>query len=62
MTQRTFNFSANAIDFGNWPAKTQEEAQDQFASDAGYKSWEDMLDRTKEFDDSTVEVREVTGE
>lgn len=55
----TFNFSANAIDFGNWEADTQAAAQDQFAADAGYKDWADMCERAEEFGGNTVEIREV---
>ena len=55
----TFNFSANAVDFGNWAADTQAEAQDKFAADAGYKSWADMVDRADEFGGNTVEIREL---
>lgn len=55
----TFNFSANAIDFGNWTAETQAQAQDQYAQDAGYKGWADMCDRAEEFGGNTVEIREV---
>lgn len=36
---KTFNFSANGLDFGNYSGETQEQAQEAFASDAGYKSW-----------------------
>lgn len=55
----TFNFSANAVDFGNWEADTQAAAQDHFASDSGYKSWADMCERADEFGGNSVEIREV---
>lgn len=55
----TFNFSANAIDFGNWTAETQAQAQDKYAQDAGYKSWADMCERADEFGGNTIEIREV---
>jgi hypothetical protein len=55
----TFNFSANALDFGNWESDTQAEAQDRFAFDAGYKSWADMCERADEFGGNNVEIREV---
>jgi len=55
----TFNFSANAVDFGNWEADTQAEAQDRFASDSGYKNWADMCERADEFGGNSVEIREV---
>ena len=56
---KTFNFSANGLDFGEWAAQNQKGAQDAFASDAGYKSWADMCERAEEFGGNTVEVREV---
>lgn len=55
----TFNFSANGIDFGNWYADTIEVAQDNFAEDAGYMNWNDMMDRADEFGGNTVEVMAV---
>jgi len=32
----TYNFSANGLDFGNYEAASQEEAQEIFAQDASY--------------------------
>lgn len=55
----TFNFSANTVDFGNWTADTQAEAQDKFATDSGYKSWADMVERADEFGGNSVEIREL---
>jgi hypothetical protein len=57
---RTFNFSANALDFGNWEANTQDQAQESFASDSGYKSWAAMVEQADEFGGNNVEVIEVT--
>ena len=57
---KTFNFEANGQDFGEWIANTQEQAQDAFASDSGYKNWADMCERADEFGGNTVEVRELT--
>ena len=57
--QVTFNFSANAADFGNYSADTQARAQDLFARDAGYQSWADMVARAEEFGGNSVEIREV---
>jgi hypothetical protein len=54
-----FNFSANNLDFGNWSADTLENAKEQFASDAGYKSWSAMVDQANEFGGNTVEITEV---
>jgi ABC-type branched-subunit amino acid transport system substrate-binding protein len=56
---KTFNFSANAQDFGNYAAATQEAAQEAFASDAGYKSWAAMVEQAEEFGGNSVEIREV---
>ncbi len=56
---KTFNFSANAQDFGNWIAATQIDAQEAFASDAGYKSWAAMVEQAEEFGGNSVEIREV---
>ena len=55
----TFNFSANAVDFGNWTADTQAEARERFAADSGYKSWADMVERADEFGGNAVEIREL---
>jgi ABC-type branched-subunit amino acid transport system substrate-binding protein len=57
---KTFNFSANAQDFGNWEAATQAAAQEAFASDAGYKSWAAMVEQAEEVGGgNSVEIREV---
>ena len=56
---KTFNFEANGIEFGEWIAQTQEQAQDAFASDAGYKNWADMCERADEFGGNTVSVTEL---
>jgi hypothetical protein len=58
---KTFNFSANAIDFGEWIAPTKEQAQDAFAIDAGYKNWADMCQRADEFGGNDVQVLEQTS-
>ena len=55
----TFNFSANSVDFGNYRGETQAAAQDAFASDAGYRGWEAMVEQAAEFGGNTVEIREV---
>ena len=57
---KTFNFSANGIDFGDYQGATQEEAQEAFAADAGYLSWAYMVEQAEEFGGNTVEVREIT--
>ena len=56
---KTFNFSANWLDFGEWKAPTQDQAQELFASDAGYKSWAAMVEQAEEFGGNNVEVYEV---
>lgn len=56
---KTFNFSANSIDFGSYSGATQDEAQEAFASDAGYTSWAAMVEQAEEFGGNTVEVREI---
>lgn len=58
---KTFNFWTNAVDFGEWIAATQEQAQDAFAMDAGYKDWADMCLRTKEFGGNVIQVSEQTS-
>jgi hypothetical protein len=55
----TFNFSANCIDFGNYEAASQEEAQEIFAQDAGYQSWAAMVEQAEEFGGNTVEVKTI---
>lgn len=57
---KTFNFSANSIDFGNYQGSTNEEAQESFSQDAGYKSWDAMVEQANEFGGNTVEIREVS--
>ena len=57
---KTFNFSANCVDFGNWIAETESEAKNNFASDSGYKNWADMVERAEEFGGNTVEIKEVS--
>ena len=63
---KTFNFSANGIDFGNYEAASQEEAQEIFAKDANYPSWAAMVQQAEEFGrvgrsptGNAVEVKEV---
>lgn len=56
---RTFNFSANAMDFGNFSAETLEQAMELFASDAGYTSWAAMTDQAIEVSGAgSIEIRE----
>jgi len=56
---KTFNFSANGLDFGNWSADTQDAAQEAFASDSGYSSWAAMVEQAEEFGGNNVEVLEI---
>lgn len=57
---KTFNFWTNFVDFGLWVAESEDQAKDNFASDAGYKNWADMIDRTKEFEENTIQIEEVS--
>ncbi len=59
-TMKTFNFSANGLDFGDWIADTQKEAQEAFAVDAGYKSWSYMVSEAEENGGNNLEIKEVT--
>jgi hypothetical protein len=56
---KTFNFSANAINFGNFTADSQAAAQNLFADASGYKSWIEMCKQADEFGGNSVEIREV---
>ena len=58
---RTFNFEANGVDFGNYQGRNQNEAQEAFATDAGYESWAAMVEQAEENsrDGNNVEVREI---
>ena len=55
----TFNFSANSVDFGNWFAETKEKAMDDFACDAGYLNWDDLIGRAEEYGGDAIEIKEV---
>lgn len=59
---KTFNFSANGLDFGEWEAPTKEQAQESFASDSGYRSWAAMVEQAEEFGGNNVEVCEIPKE
>lgn len=61
-TTTTFNFSANGINYGNFSASSQEEAQDKFAVAAGYASWAAMVEQAEEFGGNNVEVEIVEEE
>ena len=56
---KTFNFSANGLNFGDYQGSTQEEAQEAFAKDASYSSWSAMIEQAEEFGGNTVKVREI---
>ncbi len=58
---KTFNFSANGIDFGNYSGATKSAAQEAFAQDASYASWAAMVEQAEEFGGNTVEVREISA-
>jgi hypothetical protein len=53
------NFHANGFDYGIYEASTTDKAKELFASDAGYTSWEDMVELAEEFGGNTVEYYEV---
>ena len=57
---KTFNFSAGGLDFGDWAAPTQDQAQESFASDSGYKSWAAMVEQAEEFGGNNVQVYEIS--
>lgn len=56
---QAFNFSANGLDFGSYEAASQEEAQEIFAQDAGYRSWAAMVEQAEEFGGNNVEVKAI---
>lgn len=55
----TYNFSANAVDFGSWEADSLKAAQELFANDSGYRSWAAMVEQAEEFGGNNVEAREI---
>ena len=56
---KTYNFSANGLDFGNYSGANQTQAQEIFANDAGYSSWAAMVEQAEEFGGNNVEIQEV---
>ena len=60
-TMKTFNFSANGVDFGDYKATTLTEAKTKFAHDAGYKSWSYMVSEAEESGGNNIEIVELTG-
>ncbi len=59
---KTFNFSANAIDFGDYRGATIEAACEAFAREAGYRSWKAMTEQAIETSGAgNIEVREHLG-
>ena len=56
---KSYNFSANGTDFGNWSAPDKAQAMEQFADDSGYVSWAAMVADREEFGGNNVEVIEV---
>lgn len=56
---RTFNFKANTVDFGNYKGIGQNEAQESFAKDAGYKDWDALMKQVQEVGMDEFEVLEV---
>lgn len=58
---KSYNFSANGTDFGNWSAPDKAQAMEQFADDSGYVSWAAMVADRDEFGGNNVEVTEVAN-
>jgi hypothetical protein len=58
---KSYNFSANGTDFGNWSAPDKAQAMEQFADDSGYVSWAAMVADRDEFGGDNVEVTEVAN-
>ena len=57
---QTFNFSANAVDFGNYQATNLADAMEAFAKDSGYQSWASMTAQAIEnCGAGNIEIREV---
>ena len=56
---KSYNFTANGTDFGNWSAPDKAQAMEQFADDSGYVSWAAMVADREEFGGNNVEVTEV---
>jgi hypothetical protein len=54
-----YNFWANDFDFGIWEAENIDQAKENFAKDAGYFSWADMVSRADEFGGNSVEFKEI---
>lgn len=58
-----YNFSANGLDYGNYEGETQAQAQEAFATDAGYASWAAMVEQAIEVSGANnVEIREVLND
>jgi hypothetical protein len=60
MNAKTYNFSANGINFGEYTGATLEEAMEAFATDAGYTSWDEMTEQAIEVSGAgNIEIREI---
>lgn len=56
----TYNFSANAVNFGNYSADSLAEAMEVFAKDSGYMSWDSMTEQAIEVAGAgNIEIREI---
>lgn len=56
----TYNFSANAVDFGNYTAASLADAMESFAKESGYTSWASMTEQAIEISGAgSIEIREV---
>ena len=58
---KSYNFSANGTDFGNWSAPDKAQAMEQFADDSGYVSWAAMVADRDEFGGDNIVVAEVAN-
>ena len=60
-SMKTYNFSANGLDFGNYKAASLTAAKTKFAHDAGYRSWAYMVSEAEENGGNNIEINELTG-
>ena len=60
-SMKTYNFSANGQDFGNYKAASLTAAKTKFAHDAGYRSWSYMVSEAEEHGGNNIEINELTG-
>jgi hypothetical protein len=56
---KTYHFSANGLDFGNYSGANQTQAQEIFANDVGYSSWAALVEQAEELGGNDVKIQEV---